>query len=271
MSNKKIEPKNLKEQYNDKLRVTSLNRQHLEMKEGKDYSEVVFIGDVHYGSKYCNVDKFEKMLNYCLENNIYVFCMGDMLETSSRHSVGAGVYEQISPQKQIETMIDYLKPLADKNLILGYLSGNHELRAMKELGIDISKIICKELKVSYLEYAGWSLFYVGNQSYSIYSIHGASSATLKHTKFKAILDVAKHFEADLITMGHVHDIILDSSEFQRVNKKRKIVEIRKAYVVVTGHYYNYGGYAKEKGYSPTKIGSPKVKFFGNRFDIHVSV
>ena len=268
---KKLPKEALKDKFNDKLRTTSLNRQHLEVKKGKNYSEIVFIGDVHYGAKYCNIEKFEKMLKYCLDNEIYIFCMGDMIETSSRHSVGAGVYEQISPQKQIEDIISYLKPLANKGLILGYLSGNHELRAMKELGIDISKIVCKELKVPYLEYAGWSLFYVGNQSYSIYSIHGSSSATLKHTKFKSILDISKHFEADLVTMGHVHDIIIDSAEYQRVNKKRKIVEIRKSYIVVTGHYYNYGGYAKEKGYSPTKIGSPKVKLFSDKFDIHISV
>ena len=81
-------------------------------------------------------------------------------------------------------------PLAEKNLIVGYLTGNHESRVNKELGIDISKIICKELKIPYLGYAGWSLFYVGNQSYSLYSTHGASSATLKHTKLKSILDLS---------------------------------------------------------------------------------
>ena len=249
----------------------NLNRQRLEIKKNKDYSEIVFIGDVHYGSKQCNVDKFEKILKYCLDNELYVFCMGDMIEASSKHSVGAGVYEQISPQSQIEIISDYLRPLAEKNLIIGYLTGNHEARMMKELGIDISKVICKELKIPYLGYAGWSLFYVGNQSYSVYSTHGASSATLKHTKLKSILDISKSFEADLVTMGHVHDIIIDSGEYQKVNKKRKIVDTRKAYVVITGHYYNYGGYAQEKGYSLTKIGSPKVKLFSDKFDIHVSI
>ena len=105
----------------------------------------------------------------------------------------------------------------------------------------------------------------------MYSTHGASSATLKHTKLKAILDIAKSFEADIVTCGHVHDIIIDSAEYQRVNKKRKTIDIRKSYVIVTGHYYNYGGYAQEKGYSLTKMGSPKVKLSGDKFDIHVSV
>lgn len=248
-----------------------LNRQRLEIKKGKNYAEIVFIGDVHYGSKQCNVEKFEKILQYCLENNLYVFCMGDMIEASSRHSVGAGVYEQMTPQKQIEDISEYLKPLADRSKIIGYLTGNHESRMTKELGIDISKLICKELKIPYLGYAGWSLFYVGGQSYSLYSTHGSSSATLKHTKLKAVLDVSKSFEADLVAMGHIHDIIIDSAEYQKVNKKRKTVDIRKSYVIVTGHYYNYGGYVQEKGYSLSKLGSPKVKLFSDKFDIHVSV
>ncbi len=251
--------------------TVQLNRQHLNVKNGKNYAEIVFIGDVHYGSKQCNVEKFENILKFCLDNNLYVFCMGDMIEANSRHSVGAGVYEQITPQKQIEDISEYLRPLAKKGLIVGYLNGNHENRVNKELGIDISKIICKGLEIPYLGYAGWSLFYVGNQSYSMYSTHGASSATLKHTKLKAVLDVAKSFEADLIAMGHIHDIIIDSAECQKVNKKRKIVETRKSYVVVTGHYYNYGGYAQEKGYSLTKMGSPKVKLFGDKYDLHISV
>lgn len=249
----------------------NLNRQRLNIKKGKDYTEIVFIGDVHYGSKQCNVEKFEKILKFCLENELYVFGMGDMIESNSRHSVGAGVYEQLTPQQQIEDISEYLRPLAKKGLIVGYLTGNHENRVNKELGIDISKLICKDLSIPYLGYAGWSLFYIGSQSYSIYTTHGASSATLKHTKLKAVLDVSKSFEADLVAMGHIHDIIIDSAEYQKVNKKRKTIEVRKSYVIVTGHYYNYGGYAQEKGYSLTKIGSPKVKLFSDKFDIHVSI
>jgi len=249
-----------------------LNRQHLKVKKGKNYAEIVFLGDVHFGSDQCHVKKFEKMIEYCLKNEIYVFCMGDMIEFNSKHSVGSGVYKQMNPQEQIEKMIEYLRPLAEKNLIIGYLCGNHDgLRSEKELGINVSKIICNTLKIPYLGYAGWSLFYVGNQSYSVYSTHGSSSATLKHTKLKSVLDLSKSFEADLVASGHIHDIIIDSAEYQRVNKKRKIVEVRKSFVVVTGHYYNYGGYAQEKGYPLTKQGSPKVKLFSDRFDIHISV
>lgn len=44
---------------------------------------------------------------------------------ATRDSVGAGVYEQTEHgQSQYEIMVGWLKPLADKKLILGSLNGN---------------------------------------------------------------------------------------------------------------------------------------------------
>lgn len=90
-----------------------------------DFAEVMFIGDVHYGSPQCDVERFTRMLDYCLKHKIYVFLMGDMIEMSTRHSVGAGVYEQEIPgQSQHEQMVEWLHPLAEAELILGSHRGN---------------------------------------------------------------------------------------------------------------------------------------------------
>jgi len=50
-----------------------LNKMRLDPARGKDYAEMVFWGDVHYGSSYCDVRKATAMLDYCLKNNVYVF------------------------------------------------------------------------------------------------------------------------------------------------------------------------------------------------------
>lgn len=112
---------------NDKLkgRPIRLNRQVLTPKKGKDYAEVVFLGDTHLGSPQFDEPRFKAMLDYCLKNSIYVFLMGDMIELATRHSVGGGVYEQeFNGQSQHEKMVEWLRPLAKKNLILGSLRGN---------------------------------------------------------------------------------------------------------------------------------------------------
>ena len=249
-----------------------LNRQRLEVKAGKDYAEMLLFGDLHYGSPFCNLEKAQAMLDYALDHGIYVFLMGDLIEMATRYSVGGGVYDQISPQRQVDGIIALLMDLAKKGLIVGYLDGNHENRCYKETGIDISKNICRELKIPYLGAAGWSLLYVGDQSYTMYAIHGATGARFAQTKLKAAIDVAMFFEADIIAHAHTHDIIINSIEKERVDKVSKSVISRKCHTIVTGHYLSYrGSYAQMKGLPPGKQGSPKIKLFDKRFDIHVSV
>ena len=75
-------------------RPIRLNKQTIVTKKGKDYAEVIFVGDCHNGSPQFDKLRFLKMLDYCREKGIYVFLMGDLIEMATRDSIGAGVYEQ---------------------------------------------------------------------------------------------------------------------------------------------------------------------------------
>ena len=120
--------------------------------------------------------------------------MGDLIEMGTKDSVGAGVYEQEYPgQSQYEQMISLLKPLADKNLILGLHTGNHEERVYKSTGIDVGKVIARELKVRYLGDACWSKFKVGSQSYSIYTLHGRTGSRFDGTALLALERISTSF------------------------------------------------------------------------------
>jgi len=116
---------------NDKVigRPIKLNRQTLVPKKGKDYAEVIFLGDIHLGSPQCDVPRFLRMVDYCVKTTTPVLLMGDLIELATRHSVGSGVYEQeFIGQVQYEKMVGHLMPLAKKKLILGTHNGNHEDR-----------------------------------------------------------------------------------------------------------------------------------------------
>jgi predicted phosphodiesterase len=237
------------------------------------YATVKFCGDWHYGSKECDKKKLKEVLDFCLREKMYVFLMGDLLEAATRNSVGAGVYQQImNPQKQMEEVIELLKPLADKKLILGCLMGNHEFRIEKETSINVTKVFCAILKIPYLGNACWNLFKVGNQYYRVYALHGSSGSKYLHTKLKAIMDISHNFSADLMVMGHVHDIDAGTELVQYVDLKSKTVKERKKHLLLTGHYLNYdGSYAQEKGFPIGKTGSPNVKFFSERKDVHIAL
>lgn len=251
-------------------RPIRLNRQTLICKPNKTYAEVIFIGDSHYGSPQFDKKRFLAMLDYCLKQKIYVFLMGDLIELSTRESVGAGVYEQeFAGQTQYEQMVEWLTPLAKHKLILGLLRGNHEERAYKMAGVDISKMMARELGIKYLGDACWNTFKVGKQSYTIYSLHGRTGSKFDGTALLALERISANFFCDVIVMGHTHKIISSTVIMQKVVGAK--VEEHKKTLLITGSYLKYdGSYAQTLGLPPSKLGSPKMKFCADKKDCFVS-
>ncbi len=183
-------------------RPIKLNQQVLKVKKGKDYAEVVFFGDTHYGAKCCEVEKAQAMLDYCLKNKVYVLGMGDIMECGTKGSVGGGVYEQtMSPQDQFDTVTEIMRPLADAGLLLGLLRGNHEQRISNDGSIDLIKMMCGILRVPFLHGACWNLFKVGKQNYTCYAIHGNGGARFAHTKLAKVARLGDFFHADIVAHG----------------------------------------------------------------------
>jgi len=251
-------------------RPIRLNQQTLIPKNGEDYAEVIFIGDCHYGSPQFDKPRFLAMIDFCVKNKVYVFLMGDLIEMATRDSVGAGIYEQeYIGQNQYEQMIEWLKPLADLKLILGTLNGNHEERVYSRTGINIGKMFARELGAKYLGDACWNRFKVGNQAYTIYSLHGRTGSRFDGTALLALERISTSFYCDLIVMGHAHKMISSSVIIQRVINGA--VREHKKTLLITGSYLKYdGGYAQTVGLPLSKLGSPKVKFYSQKKDILVS-
>lgn len=251
-------------------RPIRLNQQVLRPKKSDDYAEVMFIGDCHFGSPQFDKPRFLAMIDFCVKNTMYVFLMGDLIELATKDSVGAGIYEQeYAGQLQYEQMIDWLRPLADKKLILGLHNGNHEERSYKVTGINVSKMFARELGVKYLGDACWNRFRVGNQTYSIYSLHGRTGSRFDGTALLALERISTSFFCDLICMGHAHKMVSSTVITQRI--ENGLVREHKKTLLITGSYLKYdGGYAQTIGLPISKLGSPKVKFYSTRKDIYVS-
>jgi len=256
-----------------KGRTVKLNKQTLVTRAGKSYAEVVFFGDLHLGHPTCLLEKATKMLNHCLEKKVYVLIMGDILECGLTNSIGDSVYSQkLNPQAQMEDAIELFIPLAKEGLILGIHEGNHENRILKVTSINIAKIMAGILNVPYLYQACWNLFKVGKINYTVYSLHGASGSRFIYTKLKAVTDISHYFDANIIAMGHVHDLACVPFEKQRVDMRNKVIDYYKKYVILTGHYLGYQlSYAQAKGMPPSKVGSPKVELGAEEFSIYSSI
>jgi len=129
--------------------------------------------------------------------------------------------------------------------------------------------MCRELGIKYLGDACWNVFRVGKQNYSIYALHGRTGSRFDGTALLAIERISTSFYADMVAMGHAHKCINSIVVMQRV-VDGTVVEHKK-HLLITGAYLKYdGGYGQAVGLPISKLGSPKVKFFGNRHDILVS-
>ena len=233
---------------------------------------VLPFSDVHLGSPECNEEYFLENLQWAYDNNTYLILNGDLLEASTRTSIGAGVYEQKKHAgSQLEDMIDMLMPFAKDKRILGITNGNHEDRIYQMSGVDITRVMAHELEVPYFRNGGFFKIKVGKYNYKMYFTHGSSGASLPYTKIKKTLDLARYINVDLYGNGHVHDEQVHTQEYMSIDTRANqvIKEIR--YFVITGHYLNYEGYAQQKGLVPSKQGTPKIKLHSEEKMIRVSL
>lgn len=229
------------------------------------------IGDVHLGSPTCNVDKFERTLEFVRKNDCWVILMGDLMENATKGSVGAGWVEQLqSPQAQIDYLYEVLKPIKDKILI--NLEGNHEERAWKASGVRLSKVLSNMLGVPFGGYSAFVKLKVRKNNYIIHAQHGSSNAWYPHTKLTAAMRTAQHTDADLYLYGHTHELLSIKVPRRFIDKRSRQVVTAEKYFVLTGSFLEYeGSYAQKKNMYPVQTGICNITLSGNHWDIHCSV
>lgn len=237
---------------------------------GEGKVEIIPFGDVHFGHKTVDKELLKEQLYYMYDKpNLYVLGMGDLIEASTVSSVGGGIFEQEEfVQQQYEDMADMLKPLKKK--IIGLHAGNHEKRIYKHSGLDVTKLLCRELDCKYLGDATLHYWKLGKQQYSAFSFHGTSGARTVGGKLNAIRRVGSTYDVDMVLMGHVHDLMHTTEDLYTVLGNNPVVK-RKHYII-TGSYLGFwGSYAQSKGYNPGQLGSPKIKLKKSEKSIRVSL
>jgi len=244
----------------------------LDTDDKKNYADVMYFSDQHIGSIHCDFDFLRKQRDVCLKKRIYVILGGDLIEGSTRFSIGAGLYEQnLPPHDQLLGLISFLKPLADNQLIISICMGNHEERFKKTVGIDITSILGYILDTPYLGYGGMNYLKVGKRNYISYFEHGSGTARTLSGKMKKVMDASKNIDQfDVFAWGHTHELFSWYEYKQKYNKRFKKMEMVKKFYLLTGGYLNYNfSYADAYSIPPVKIGSPILRFYGDENKIEV--
>ncbi len=206
--------------------------------------------------------------------------LGDIFDAVLDGSPG-NMHEAVCSLKDAKLLAeDILKPI--KKQIDLVIPGNHDNRIFNKTTDEIIFDLCKFLKIEdkyhFGDYTGVIRF--GKQSsnhnkpvvYTFYITHGSGGATTQSGKLNRLLSLANIVsDCDLYIMAHIHDILTLKIEPFTVDSRNNFLKNIKQTFVSSSSWLDYGGYAMEKKYRPAKTGSPRIRLYGNRKDLHVSI
>jgi len=241
----------------------------------KGLIRIVPIGDIHLGHRQCLVKKAGDFLNYVLKTpDTYTILMGDLIEnvlpdTVAKHR-GAMWEQEMTPEQQINKLREMLKPLAEEGKILFGVGGTHSLRSWYASGFEPELQLAAELKYPFSLSDALAEVQVGaKQKYLIHAVHGNGSTSDPAAVLRKLLAQPRRIaDADIYLRGHHHSkVVATDYHFDcRTGKARK------ALYVGTGSFLGYiDTYAQRNSYLPAVPGAVKMKLYGERHDVHVTV
>lgn len=209
------------------------------------------IADLHLGSAECDLKTFEAWLQTVESDPLgYVTISGDMMNMGLKTSK-TNVYEEaLSPYQQKEMLYSYLLPIRDR--ILGAVSGNHEYRGNREVGMNpLYDVFCRlQIEDLYRENACFIKLNLGKRprngkalSYGIVLHHGSSRN--KRDKWFNAID-----GADVFIVGHTHDAEIKPPGKIIMDMRNEKIDVTEYTTIVCNSFQDYGGYALRGMYLP---------------------
>lgn len=241
-----------------------------------DYAYIIPISDLHIGDKYFDEKKFLKIRDFIAnETNTYVILCGDILNCATKNSV-SDIYSEIkNPQEAKKYAYELLQPISNK--IIGLTSGNHEYRIWKESGNDIAEDLAVLLGCEYGREGLLLCVRLGRNklknklAYTLYATHGYGGGRTVGAKANALKRVSEIVFADIYIIGHIHHMQSFADYYYIPDVIHKKIERRKRLYVSSSSFLEWGGYAEQGLFPPSKTGCPRIRLAGDRKDFHVSI
>ena len=242
---------------------------------------IIPLSDMHIGAGF-NERKFNGYRDWILErDNAFCVILGDVIDNSISDSVG-DTYGTMRPDEQKDLAEEVLRPLAEAGRILAWVDGNHERRSSKLTDQFIGKDLTKILGIHDVYdpngiYMFLSVGYdrnKGQRNRNVYTglmIHGYTGARTAGGKANAMEHMAKGVQADFYICAHAHQKIQFPSDILLPETRSKTVRFKKRSHLMAGSFQKWAGYAIQKCYQPTPMGSPRLRLDGLRHDHHTSI
>ena len=257
------------------MKVTRISKNIAKFETDKKNTKLAILSDLHWDNPHCNRELLKAHLDYCLKEDIPVFINGDMFCLMQGKGDRRGNKSDVRPEHAfnnyfdsiIKTAVDWFTPYAHIIKLIGY--GNHETSIIKHQETDIIARFVDLLNykcnsnVQTGGYGGWIWFNYQNgnmvKSLKLKYFHGSGGGGAVTKGAINLTRALSMYEADIFTMGHIHENAARTDAKEIMYLKKGVCEIRHKYIhnMITGTYkdeYADGsdGFHIEKG-RPIKV------------------
>ena len=227
---------------------------------GEQYKsiKVLALSDFHIGDSLSNLKLIKQVLQEVKDSdNIFIILNGDLINNATKNSVSDVYSEKLTPMEQIIKLCDLLEPIKDRILVIH--PGNHENRTLKEDGLDIIRIVAKQLGIEDRFSDGWWYLYLslglGQKGrpvmYTITGVHGYGGGRKSGGKINNLVEMSDKVIADVYVMGHTHTPIMTRNTVFTPDYQHRTLVKKDKYYLMTNSFLEYGGYGEMLGYTPS--------------------
>lgn len=236
---------------------------------------LVPLSDAHIGDALADEQAFRSWLRFIQETpNAYCVLNGDLLNNAIRSSVSDTYNEIMSPMEQMVALTIMLRPISDRILCL--TMGNHERRTAKESGIDIMRLVARELGIEDRYSSGQAYVFLRfgkteanghhhrKQLYTMLVTHGSRGGRKDGGKLNALEELVSIADADLYLMGHSHQAMVVPKAYTRVDHANSKIKFVERLFINSGAFLRYGGYGEDSAFDIPSLAKPTIELDGTR-------
>lgn len=238
--------------------------------------KILALSDFHIGDQLCNLKLIRSVLEEVKNSdNTFVILNGDLMNNATKTSVSDVYNEELTPMEQIVRLCDLLEGIKERILVIS--CGNHELRTYKNDGIDIIRLVARQLGIEDRYAEGWWYLYLSfgmtNKQrpmlYTLTGIHGYGGGRKNGGKINNLVEMSDKVIADIYIMGHTHTPIMTRNSIFIPDYQHRTLVQKDKYYLMTNSFLEYGGYGELYGYTPNTTEHQELILDGTKRKIKI--
>lgn len=243
--------------------------------------ELLVLADYHYADPNSDHDLIKRDIDYVAQHeNAYAVLAGDLMDCALKSSLG-DVYVNLSPMDELTACMELFSPIAHK--VIGMVGGNHEARHYKTNGVDMTRLLARQLGIEDKYSSDTALIFLrfGEDSgrrghhrpilYTVYLTHGSGGGRKEGGKIQRLVDLSNICDADAYICGHTHlPASLKAAYARPCPANSSITYCTKLYLN-SGAKLDYAGYGDIGGYRPNAKDTPRIIFGGREKTMYALV